>query len=183
VLRPLAPSRKLCFRLMGATPPEPIEWSPEGPERSGGAVRLDDSVGGGDYARGEQRCSRTFGDWRRYRSAFFEAIGLPAMSEHLPGVTMNGAAGRLALHDASGRALSGHLRAGSRVSSFHQIAGSQSPLCCQATRRYSPPHVNTRLTSKAAPDRYQPQIIFTILRLTAVIAFAPGIFCTPVLWW
>jgi hypothetical protein len=42
-----------------------------------------------------------FGDWRRYRSAFIEAIGLPAMSEHLPGVTMNGAAGRLAL-DASG---------------------------------------------------------------------------------
>jgi hypothetical protein len=29
-----------------------------------------------------------FGDWRRYRSAFNEAIGLLAMSEHLPGVTM-----------------------------------------------------------------------------------------------
>lgn len=30
----------------------------------------------------------TFSDWRRYRSTFNEAIGLPAMSEHLPGVTM-----------------------------------------------------------------------------------------------
>jgi hypothetical protein len=29
-----------------------------------------------------------FGDWRRYRSTFNEAIGLPAMSEHLPEVTM-----------------------------------------------------------------------------------------------
>ena len=29
-----------------------------------------------------------FDDWRRYRSTFNEAIGLPAMSEHLPGVTM-----------------------------------------------------------------------------------------------
>lgn len=27
-------------------------------------------------------------DWRRYRAAFHEAIGLPAMSQHLPGVTM-----------------------------------------------------------------------------------------------
>jgi hypothetical protein len=32
--------------------------------------------------------SQTFCDWRRYRSAFNEAIELPAMSEHLPGVTM-----------------------------------------------------------------------------------------------
>jgi hypothetical protein len=32
--------------------------------------------------------SRRVRDWRRYRSAFSEAIGLPAMSEHLPGVTM-----------------------------------------------------------------------------------------------
>lgn len=32
--------------------------------------------------------SRTFCDWQRYRSAFNEAIELPAMSEHLPGVTM-----------------------------------------------------------------------------------------------
>ena len=45
-----------------------------------------------------------------------------------------------------------------------------------------PAHVNTRVASNAAPDRYQPQIIFTIFRLTAVIAFLPGIFCTPVLW-
>jgi len=35
-----------------------------------------------------KRGSRTFGDWQRYRSTFNEAIGLPAMSEHLPGVTM-----------------------------------------------------------------------------------------------
>jgi hypothetical protein len=36
-----------------------------------------------------------FSGWRRYRSAFSEAIGLPAMSEHLSGVTMYGAPGRL----------------------------------------------------------------------------------------
>jgi len=43
---------------------------------------------------------KTFSDWRRYRSAFSEAIELPAMSEHLPGVTMTV---HLAVsHEASG---------------------------------------------------------------------------------
>jgi len=50
--------------------------------------RLDDSFGGGDTHATVQWGSRTFGDWQRYRSTFNEAIGLPAMSEHLPGVTM-----------------------------------------------------------------------------------------------
>ena len=40
------------------------------------------------HAKSGQSGLRTFCDWRRYRSAFNEAIGLPAMSEHLPGVTM-----------------------------------------------------------------------------------------------
>jgi hypothetical protein len=74
---------------MGAAPLEPNEWSPEGPERSGGAVRLDDSFGGGDSRATRMTVkSRTFGDWQRYRSTFHEAIGLLAMSEHLPGVTI-----------------------------------------------------------------------------------------------
>ena len=58
--------------------------------------RLDDSVGGGDVlAQSDVQALEVFSDWRRYRSAFSEAIGLPAMSEHLPGVTLYGAAGRL----------------------------------------------------------------------------------------
>ena len=78
-------------------------------------MRLDDSFGGGDWrAMGDNR-SRTFGDWQRYRSAFNEAIELPAMSEHLPGVTMTV---HLAVSRGGERqAPSGHLRAGSRVSS------------------------------------------------------------------
>ena len=104
----------LRFRLIGATPPEPDEWSPEGPERSGGAVRLDDSFGGGDSRVMTTAWSRTFCDWQRYRSAFNEAIELPAMSEHLPGVTMTV---QLAVSRAGERqAPSDHLRAGSRVS-------------------------------------------------------------------
>ena len=55
------------------------------------------------HARLATEDSRTFGDWRRYRSAFSEAIGLPAMSEHLPGVTMDGAAGRLLAREAANR--------------------------------------------------------------------------------
>jgi len=81
-------SRKLCFRLIHAAPPEPIEWSPEGPERSGGAEGLTTRSVEAIHGRSCNSGSQTFGDWRRYRSAFKEAIGLPAMSEHLPGVTM-----------------------------------------------------------------------------------------------
>ena len=55
-------------------------------------------------ARPEHRCSRTFCDWQRYRSAFNEAIELPAMSEHLPGVTMT-------VHLAVSRVASGKRRA------------------------------------------------------------------------
>ena len=55
------------------------------------------------HARSDESGPLTFCDWRRYRSAFNEAIGLPAMSEHLPGVTMNGAAGRLVLASGDGR--------------------------------------------------------------------------------
>ena len=40
------------------------------------------------HARSDDSESGTFGDWRRYRSTFNEAIGLLAMSEHLPGVTI-----------------------------------------------------------------------------------------------
>ena len=51
--------------------------------------RLDDSVGGGDSRElDRQQALEPFDDWRRYRSAFDEAIGLLAMSEHLSGVTM-----------------------------------------------------------------------------------------------
>ena len=40
------------------------------------------------HARSGGHESGTFGDWQRYRSTFSEAIGLLAMSEHLPGVTI-----------------------------------------------------------------------------------------------
>ena len=82
-------SRKLRFRLIRAAPPEPIEWSPEGPERSGGAEGLTTrSVEANSREERTTVVLKTFSDWRRYRSTFNEAIGLPAMSEHLPGVTM-----------------------------------------------------------------------------------------------
>jgi hypothetical protein len=64
----------------------------EAEEPSGLTTRSVEAIPQRDLGEGR---SRTFCDWQRYRSAFNEAIGLPAMSEHLPGVTMNGAAGRL----------------------------------------------------------------------------------------
>jgi len=132
-------------------------------------------------ARRLERCSPGFGDWQRYRSAFNEAIGLPAMSEHLPGVTMT-----VQLAVSRERAASAERSSPGRISSsIVSFTSRSSPphVWCHAACLCSPWQVNTRLASKTAPDRYQPQIIFTILRPTAVIALAPGIFWTPVLWW
>ena len=117
-----------------------------------------------------------------YRSAFIEAIGLPAISEHLPGVRGERCSRPSRVVT---RAASAERSSPDRISRFHRSfrkPALQPPACCHAARRCSPAQVNTRLASNASRDRYHPQIIFTIFRLTAVIAFAPGIFCTPVLW-
>ena len=90
----------------------------------------------------------------------------------------DGAAGRLAKSGEREAVISG------QDLEFHQSFSSRGDgaRSDQAARRYSASEANTRAGSKAAPERYQPQIIFTILRPTAVMAFLPGIFWMPVLW-
>ena len=82
--------------------------------------------------------TRTFSDWQRYRSAFSEAIGLPAMSEHLPGVTMT-----VQLAVSHERAASAERSSPGRISSVHRViqrAGITATDLTYAARRWPPAH-------------------------------------------
>lgn len=89
-----------------------------------------------------------FGDWQRYRSAFIEAIGLLAMSERLPGVTMT-------VHLAVSRTSSNGIAVISGQDLEFIVVClwlSPPPGVGQAAFRYSASQVNTRFGAKAAPD-------------------------------
>ena len=126
-----------------------------------------------------------FSDWRRYRSAFSEAIELPAMSEHPSGVTMKRCSRP---SHAVSCAASAERSSPDGISSSHSCvsvrvdASLRRVVLAQAAHRYSPAQVNTRRSSNDDPERYQPQIILSTLRPVAVIALLPGIFSMLVLW-
>lgn len=137
------------------------------------------------HARLALNGSGTFSDWRRYRSAFSEAIELPAMSEQPVRSDDETVQPAVAGVKHVRQALSGHLRTGSPVpfvASLPFDASLNVSVRSQAAHRYSPAQVNTRRSSNDDPERYQPQIIFSTLRPVAVIALLPAIFSIFVLW-